>query len=127
MDAAGNSIKHDALVILLFDERESLAVRTQTREFVEEGLLGHIEKVRDCWDFIVLQSHISGPLAASGAALADVENIRFERDLAIAWTAVIFRGINHLADDSINSLCRETSAISLLDVRYPAGNEGNFC
>ncbi len=74
MDAAGVSIQHDALVILLLGQRKAVAVRAQPRVSIEEISLWETQKLCNPSNLIFLDSHIPWPFAASGAALALIEN-----------------------------------------------------
>ena len=88
MDAAGVALEHDALVILFFDEGKALSIRAQPRESIEKFRFRQIEKRGDAGDFLFLQPHITRPLAAGGAALANVVGVRLEDCLTIAGAAM---------------------------------------
>lgn len=89
MNAARVAIQHDALVVFLLDQREPLAVGTQAGETRDEVFLTHAEKLRDARDFIFLDPHVAGPLAAIRTALTDIEYRGIEIDPAVARAAVI--------------------------------------
>jgi hypothetical protein len=50
---------------------------------------------RDGNKLVHLKAHVARPLAAGGAALADVINVGVEHDLAVSRTAVMFRVVAH--------------------------------
>lgn len=89
MNAARIAIQHDALVVGLFDQRETLPVGSQAGEASDELGFGESEKRGDARDFRVLQADVAGPFAACRAALADVVNAGIELDVGIARAAVV--------------------------------------
>jgi hypothetical protein len=90
MDAAGVAVEHDALVVFLLDEGEALAVGAEAGEAVEEIRFAQFQERGDARDLVVLDPDVTGPLAAGGAALADIMNAGFEVDVVVAGAAVVF-------------------------------------
>jgi hypothetical protein len=81
LDAAVAAFEKKALAIRLVDERESVALRSQPGEALDEFGFVHAEEGGDLRNLLRADFHLARPAAASGAALAlVVKVVGHERD-----------------------------------------------
>lgn len=83
-------------MVLLFAEREAVTVRSEPSVLLDKIGFAETKKLGDGCDFLMLDANVARPLAARGAALALIENTRFEIDCVVSRTAMILGGpANH--------------------------------
>lgn len=70
LDLAVDPFEEDAFAVGLFDESETVALRSQAGVALDENQFVHSEKVGDGSDVGVVQTHETRPPAAISAALA---------------------------------------------------------
>ena len=88
VNAAAAVLQHDAFVVLLLDQRKAVAVRPQAGEAGDELFLRHPQMGGDRPDLVVLDPHVARPLAAGGAALADLKDVGIQQHFPVAGAAV---------------------------------------